>query len=144
MRKNVTSTKIVHFEKKCPEIKKHIFNLMTTFSNFTLKIETSWVEEGHFVNLECQWRYCVSLVYLLSDKIKLKIRNVKKNNSKCTNFMIKNWNNSHWISLLHSNTLVLSISLLTLHWYLGPNQSLSGLLSVWKDHFASKVFDMKI
>ena len=67
---------------------------MTTFSNFTLKIETSWVEEAHFVNLECQWRYCVCLVYLFSDKIKLKICNVKKNNSKCTNFTIKIENNS--------------------------------------------------
>ena len=52
------------------EIKKHIFTLMTTFYNFTIKTEASRVEE-------CQWRYCVCLVYLFSDKIKLKIRNVK-------------------------------------------------------------------
>ena len=33
---------MVHFEKKCPEIKKTTyFPLMTTFYNFTLKIETS-------------------------------------------------------------------------------------------------------
>ena len=33
---------MVHFEKKYPEIKKknHIFPLMTTFYNFTLKMET--------------------------------------------------------------------------------------------------------
>ena len=31
----------VHFEKKCPKIKKHNFPLMTTFYNFTLKIKTS-------------------------------------------------------------------------------------------------------
>ena len=52
--KNVTNTKMVHFEKKCPEIKKkkHIFTLMTTFYNFTLEIETSWEEEeAHFGNL---------------------------------------------------------------------------------------------
>ena len=45
--KNVTNTKMVHFEKKCPEMKKkkHIFTLMTTFYNFTLETETSWEEE---------------------------------------------------------------------------------------------------
>ena len=64
------------------EIKKHIFTLMTTFYNFIIKIEASWVEEY-------QWRYYVCLVYLFSDKIKLKICNVKKNNSKLTNFTIK-------------------------------------------------------
>ena len=42
--KHVTNTKMVDIEKKCPEIKNkhHIFLLMTTFHNFTLKMETSW------------------------------------------------------------------------------------------------------
>ena len=42
--KNVPNTKMVHFEKKCPVIffYKHIFPLMTTFHNFTLKLETNW------------------------------------------------------------------------------------------------------
>ena len=45
-KKNVTNTKMVYFEKKCPEIKKnHIFTLMTTFNNFTLKMETSWAKK---------------------------------------------------------------------------------------------------
>ena len=61
---------------------------MTTFYNFTLKIETSWEEEVHFGSLG--WCYCVCLVYLFSDKIKLIICNVKKNNCKYTNFIIKN------------------------------------------------------
>ena len=41
--KNVSNTKMVHFEKKCPKIKKYIYilSLMTTFYNFTLKMETS-------------------------------------------------------------------------------------------------------
>ena len=44
--KNITNTKMVYFEKKCPEIKKnHIFTLMTTFYNFTLKMETSWAKK---------------------------------------------------------------------------------------------------
>ena len=34
-------------------------------------------------------RYCVCWVYSFSNKIKLKICNVKKNNSKCTKFTIK-------------------------------------------------------
>ena len=50
---------------------------MTNFYNFALKIETSLEEEAHFGNLECQLRYCVCLVYLFSDKINLKICNVK-------------------------------------------------------------------
>ena len=44
---------------------------MTAFYNFTLKIETSWVDEAHFVNLECQWRYCVFGLFILRwDKTK--------------------------------------------------------------------------
>ena len=39
------SQKMYIFEKKCPKIKKHIFPLMTTFYNFTLKIETSWAKK---------------------------------------------------------------------------------------------------
>ena len=36
--KNGANTKMVHFEKKCPEIKKiYIFPLMTTFYNLKLK-----------------------------------------------------------------------------------------------------------
>ena len=44
---NVTNTQMVYFEKKCPELffKKHIFPLMTTFYNFTFKMETSWAKK---------------------------------------------------------------------------------------------------
>ena len=79
------------------KLKQAYFYPYVTFYNFTLKIETSWEEEVHFGNLECQWLYCVFLVYFFSDKIKLKICNIKKNNSKCTNFTIKDLNNSDWI-----------------------------------------------
>ena len=37
---------MVYFEKKCPEIKRHVFSLMTTFYNFTLNIETSWAKKA--------------------------------------------------------------------------------------------------
>ena len=41
-RRECHNLKNVHFENKCPEIKKYItFPLMTTFYNFALKIETS-------------------------------------------------------------------------------------------------------
>ena len=43
--KNVTSTKMVHFEKKCPEKKQHIFSLMSIFYNFTLKMGNSWAKK---------------------------------------------------------------------------------------------------
>ena len=37
---------MVHFEKKSPEIKKrHIFPLLTTFYNFTLKMDPSWAKK---------------------------------------------------------------------------------------------------
>ena len=36
---------MVYFEKKCLEIKRHVFPLMTTFYNFTLNIETSWAKK---------------------------------------------------------------------------------------------------
>ena len=42
------------------------------------------------------------------------------------------------LSLPWSSNLVLSIKLLTLHLYLGPNQSLSGLLNVWKEKWPQK------
>ena len=44
--KKVTNTKMVYFEKKCPEIKRHVFPPMTTFYNFTLNIETSWAKKA--------------------------------------------------------------------------------------------------
>ena len=37
---------MVYFEKKCPEIKRHVFPPMTTFYNFTLNIETSWAKKA--------------------------------------------------------------------------------------------------
>ena len=37
---------------------------MINLYNFTLKIETSWEEEVHFENLECQWRYRLCLFIL--------------------------------------------------------------------------------
>ena len=40
-RKKCYNLKNVHFEKKCPKIKKHNFALMSTFYNFNFKIEIS-------------------------------------------------------------------------------------------------------
>ena len=40
---------------------------------------------------------------------------------------------------IRSTTLVLSVELLTLHLYLGSNQSLGGLWNIWKDYLTSKV-----
>ena len=57
--------------------KNHIFPLMTTFYNFTLKMGTKKGSKAHFVNVKCQC-YCVCLAYFLSDKIKIKTCNVKK------------------------------------------------------------------
>ena len=68
--------------RSAPKLKQ---TYMTAFYNFTRKIETTY-----FVNFECPWLYCVCLVYLFSYKIKLEIYNVKKSNSKCTNFTITN------------------------------------------------------
>ena len=41
----MSQAKNAYFEKKYPKIKKTYFPFMTTFYNFTLKIETSWVKK---------------------------------------------------------------------------------------------------
>ena len=44
--KKFHNMKNIHFEKKCPKIKKHIiFPLITIFYNFALKLETSWAKK---------------------------------------------------------------------------------------------------
>ena len=72
---------------------------MTNFYNFTLKIETSWAKNVVKSILET-WNYNDVIVYVWFIYFwikKIKICNVKKNNLKCTNFTIKNQNNSDWI-----------------------------------------------
>ena len=83
--KNVANTKMVHFEKKCPEIKKTTyFPLMTTFYNFTLKIETSWTKKVLKPILET-WNANDVILYVW-----FIFSRIKKNNSKCKELKIKN------------------------------------------------------
>ena len=82
--KKMSQPQNVHFGNKYPKIKKHIFPLMTTFSDFaydlTLKIETCWAKKDVKPSLET-WN--------VSDVIVYEIWNVNKNNSKCSKFTIK-------------------------------------------------------
>ena len=69
---------------------------MTTFCNFTLKIETSWAEKVVKSVLET-WNVNDVIVYVQFIYFwikKFKIFDVKK---KGTKFTIKNLNNSDWI-----------------------------------------------
>ena len=69
---------------------------MTTFYNFTLKIDTSWAIKVVQSILET-WNVNDVIVYVcfIYFRIKkLKLYNVKKNKFKCTKFTRKNWNNS--------------------------------------------------
>ena len=65
---------------------------MTTLYKFTHKIAFSWAKKVLKPILET-WNtndvIVLCLVYLFSDKIKLKICNAKKNNSKCSNLQWK-------------------------------------------------------
>ena len=62
--KNVTNTKMVYFENKNQQMnKKHIFSHMTTFSGFTLKIETSWARNVLKPILE-MWNANEVIVYI--------------------------------------------------------------------------------
>ena len=60
---------------------------MTTFYDFTLKIETSWAQKVVKSILET-WNVNDVIVYVWFIK-KLKICNVKKNNLKCRKFAKK-------------------------------------------------------
>ena len=65
---------------------------MTTFYNFTLKIETNWAQKTVKSILETEMSMILLCMFVLfiSGWKKLKIWNVKKNNFKCTKFTIKN------------------------------------------------------
>ena len=89
-RKKCHNLKNVHFGKKCPKIIKHIFPLTTTFYDFALKIETSWVNNYVKPSLGT-WNVndvIVCIWYIYSQIKKIKIWNVK-NNSKCSKFTVK-------------------------------------------------------
>ena len=60
---------------------------MTTFYDFTLKIETSWAQKVVKSILET-WNVNDAIVYVWFIK-KLKICNAKKNNLKCRKFAKK-------------------------------------------------------
>ena len=62
---------------------------MTTFYNFTLKIETSWVEEAHFVNPFWNDNGVIEYVSFIYSQIKLKICNVRNNNPNAQNLQQK-------------------------------------------------------
>ena len=64
---------------------------MTTFYDFALKIEASWVKKDVKPSLET-WNVndvIVYVWYIYSQIKKLKIWNIKKNNSKCSKFTKK-------------------------------------------------------
>ena len=72
--------------------KKDIFPLMTTLYDFALKIETSWAKK-HVKSSSETWNIndvIVYVWYIYSQIKKLKIWNIKKNNSKWSKFTIKN------------------------------------------------------
>ena len=78
--------------RSAPKLNKHIFPLMTTIYDFALKIETSWATKDVKSSLET-WNVSDVIVYVwyIYSQIKnLKIWNIKKNNSKCSKFTIKN------------------------------------------------------
>ena len=69
---------------------------MTTFYNFTLKIETSWAKKVAKSILET-WNVNV-VVYLGFIYFRIeKMKYTKKNNVQCKKFTIYNLNNSDWI-----------------------------------------------
>ena len=74
-------------------LKKHTFPLMTTFYDFALKIEASWVKKDIKPSLET-WNISDVIVHVwyVYSQIKkyIYIWNVHKNNSQCSKFTIKN------------------------------------------------------
>ena len=86
---------------------------MTTFYNFTLKIETSWAKKIAEPILET-WNAndVISYVWFVYSRVKkLKICNIKKNNSIFTKFTTKTkiLQIESRLRLLRSSTLVLSM-----------------------------------
>ena len=68
---------------------------MATFYNFAFKIETSLAKRVVKPTLETRnangvIAYVWFIIYSFSDKKKIKTFNLKKNNSTCTKFTIKN------------------------------------------------------
>ena len=89
--KNATTSKMYILARIAQKLKKHIFPLMTTFYDFSLKIETSWAKKDVKPSLET-WNVndvIVYVWYIYSQIKKLKIWNIKKNNSKCSKFTSK-------------------------------------------------------
>ena len=58
---------------------------------------------------------------------------------KIYNKKLKQFRLNSRLSLLGSSTWALSVQLLTFPLYVGPDQYLIGLSSIWKHHLASKV-----
>ena len=75
--KNVTTSKIYILARSAQKLKKHIFPLMTTFYDFALKIEASWVKKDVKPSLET-WNVNDVIVYVwyIYSQIK-KIKNMK-------------------------------------------------------------------
>ena len=75
----------IHFGNKYPKIKKHIFPLTTTFSDFaydlTLKIEASWVKKDVKPSLET-WNVNDVLVYIWYIYSQIKKKKKKKEEYK--------------------------------------------------------------
>ena len=79
------------YREKRPESQEH-YQFMTTFYNFALKIETSWVESVVKSVSETRNASDVTLyVCFIHSGVKiLKTYKVKKNNPKCAKFTIEN------------------------------------------------------
>ena len=90
--KNTTTSKIYILGRSAQKLKNIFFSLLTIFYDFALKIETSWAKKAVKPSLET-WNVndvIVCVLYIYSQIKKLKIWNVKKNNSKCSKFTMKN------------------------------------------------------
>ena len=86
-RKKMAQLQKCTFLEEVPKIKRYTFPLITTFYNFTLKIETSWARKVVKFVFET-WNINEIIVCVWFVK-KSKICNAKKNNFKCRKFSIK-------------------------------------------------------
>ena len=87
--------KCVHVVKKNPKVRKHtIFTYYGYFPYFALLIETTWAKT--LVKPILKIEISMFGLFILGYKNQ-KTYNVKQNNSKCTKFIIKNWNKTDQI-----------------------------------------------
>ena len=86
--KNATTSKIYILRRSSQKLKKHIFPIITTIYNFTVKISTTWTKNVVKSILET-WNVNYVILYVCFNCFWKKIWNVKKNSFKYTKFTIK-------------------------------------------------------